>query len=84
MTRAFQSKHCTVVKLQGLVDAGLKDCVDSGESVALWPANTRIKALEKELQLVEDVSEIYDSESFGLFCRLHVCDISGWDAKSPA
>jgi transposase-like protein len=48
-------------KHQGLIDAGVKDGVDSCESAALLAANKRIKALEKELQLVKDASEISDS-----------------------
>ena len=48
-------------KHQGLIDTGVKDGVDSRESAALSAANKRIKALEKELQLVKDASEIYDS-----------------------
>jgi len=39
----------------------VKDGVDSRESAALRAASKRIKALEKELQLVKDASEIYDS-----------------------
>ena len=48
-------------KHQGLIDTGVKDGVDSRESAALRAASKRIKALEKELQLVKDASEIYDS-----------------------
>jgi len=48
-------------KHQGLIDAGLAEGIDSVESAALRSANKRIKALEKELQLVKDASEIYDS-----------------------
>ena len=48
-------------KHQGLVDTGVKSGVDSRESAALRAASMRIKALEKELQLVKDASEIYDS-----------------------
>jgi len=48
-------------KHQGLIDAGLAEGIDSVESAALLSANKQIKALEKELQLVKDVSEIYNS-----------------------
>ena len=48
-------------KHQGLIDTGVKDGVDSRESAALRAASKRITALEKELQLVKDASEIYDS-----------------------
>mgnify|MGYP001033238414 CR=1 FL=1 len=54
---------------------------------------------ERALRLVEETLPNYetdfvamkkvagitrDGESSGFFCRLHACDISGWDAKSPA
>ncbi len=48
-------------KHQALIDAGLAEGVDSVESAALRAANKRIKALEQELQLVKDASEIYGS-----------------------
>jgi len=48
-------------KHQGLIDAGLAEGIDSVESSALRSANKRIKALEKELRLVKDASEIYNS-----------------------
>ena len=54
-----QTLHCW--KHQGLIDTGVKDGVDSRESAALRAASKRIKSLEKELQLVKDASEIYDS-----------------------
>ena len=40
---------------------GVKDGVDSRESAVLRAASKRFKALKKELQLVKDASEIYDS-----------------------
>ncbi len=49
-------------KHQALIDAGLIEGVDSNESAALCAAHKRIKALEQELQLVKDTSEIYDSQ----------------------
>jgi hypothetical protein len=60
-TQVFLSKHCTAGKLQGLTDAGVKDGVDSRKSAALRGMNKEMIALEKELQLVKDASEIYDS-----------------------
>jgi putative transposase len=48
-------------KHQALIDAGLVDGIDSTQSAALRAAHKRIKFLEKELQLVKDASEIYDS-----------------------
>jgi len=48
-------------KHQALIDAGLVEGIDSAESAALRAAHKRIKALEQELQLVQDASEIYDS-----------------------
>jgi transposase-like protein len=48
-------------KRQALIDSGLVDGIDSTESAALRAAYKRIRALEKELQLVKDASEIYDS-----------------------
>jgi len=43
-------------KHQALIDG-----IDSTQSAALRAAHKRIKFLEKELQLVKDASEIYDS-----------------------
>ena len=48
-------------KHQALIDAGLVDGIDSTHGAALRAALKRIKFLEKELQLVKDASEIYDS-----------------------
>ncbi len=48
-------------KRQALIDAGVIDGIDSIESAALRAAHARIRALEKELRLVKDASEIYDS-----------------------
>jgi len=48
-------------KHQALVDAGLAEGVHSTESAAKRAAYKRIKSLERELQLVQDASEIYDS-----------------------
>jgi hypothetical protein len=48
-------------KHQGLIVMGVKDGVDSRESAVLRAASKRFKALKKELQLVKDASEIYDS-----------------------
>ncbi len=50
-------------KLQARVDAGLVDGVDSVESAELRAARKRINALEKELQLVKDASELFDAEA---------------------
>jgi hypothetical protein len=50
-------------KHQALIDAGLVEGVYSTESAALRAAHKRIKSLEKELELVKDASEIYDSLS---------------------
>jgi transposase-like protein len=50
-------------KHQALVDQGMVDGVDSTESAQLQAANKRIKALEKELQLVKDASELFDAQA---------------------
>ena len=50
-------------KHQALVDVGLIDGVDSAEGAELRAANKRIKALEKELQLVKDASELFDAQA---------------------
>lgn len=47
-------------KDQALLDAGLANGIDSNEHAALRTANKRIQALEKELQLVTDASELFD------------------------
>ncbi len=47
-------------KHQAQIDVGRAEGVDSAESAALRAAHKRIKALEKELQLVKDASQIYD------------------------
>ena len=47
-------------KHQALVDAGLVDGVDSNGHAELRAANKPIKALEKELKLVTDASELFD------------------------
>ncbi len=47
-------------KHQALVDAGLVDGADSSEHVELRASRKRIEALEKELQLVKDASELFD------------------------
>jgi len=52
-------------KHQALVDVGLSEGIDSTESAALRAAHKRIRSLEKELQLVKDASEIYDSLAGG-------------------
>ena len=49
-------------KHQALIDVGLTDGVDSAEGAELRAANKRIKALEKELQLVKDPSELFDAQ----------------------
>jgi len=48
-------------KHQALIDSGLAAGVDSTLSAALRAAHMRIKFLEKDLQLVKDASNIYDS-----------------------
>jgi transposase-like protein len=48
-------------KRQAQIDAGLTDGGNRVEGVGLRTAPKRIKALEKELRLVKDASEIYDS-----------------------
>ena len=50
-------------KHQALVDVGLIDGVDSAEGAELREANKRIKALEKELQLVKDAAELFDAQA---------------------
>ena len=50
-------------KHQALVDQGLVHGVNSTESAQLRAANKRIKALEKELQLVKDASELFDAKA---------------------
>ena len=45
-------------KRQALIDVGPADGVDSAEGAELREAKKRIKALEKELQLVKDASEL--------------------------
>jgi transposase-like protein len=47
-------------KHQALVDAGLVGGSDSSEHAQLRAVRKRIKALEKELQLVKDASELFD------------------------
>lgn len=47
-------------KHQALIDAGLIDGVDSSEHAQLRAARKRIKALEKELQLVKEASDLFD------------------------
>ncbi len=47
-------------KHQAPVDAGLVDGVGSSEHAELRAARKRINALEKELQLVKDASELFD------------------------
>ena len=54
-----QTLHCW--RLPALIDVGLVEGIDSTESAALRAVNKRIKALEKELQLVKNASEIYNS-----------------------
>ena len=48
---------------QALIDVGLIDGVDSVESDRLRAADKSIKALEKELQLVKDPSELFDAQA---------------------
>jgi transposase-like protein len=48
-------------KHQALVNQGLRDGVGSSDSAQLRAANKRIKALEKELQLVKEASELFDA-----------------------
>ena len=48
-------------KHQALVDQGMVDGVNSTESAQLQAAKNRITALEKELQLVKDASELVDA-----------------------
>jgi len=48
-------------KHQAQIDAGQTEGVNSAESAALRAAHKHIKALEQELQLVKDASQIYDS-----------------------
>ena len=50
-------------KHQALVDVGLIDGVDSAEGAELRAANKRIKALEKEFQLVKDAAELFDAQA---------------------
>ena len=50
-------------KHQALIDVGLIDGVDSAESAQLRAANKRSKALEKELQLVKDASDLFDAQA---------------------
>ncbi len=50
-------------KHQALVDQGLAARVNSAERAQLWAANQRIKALEEELQLVKDASELFDVQA---------------------
>ena len=50
-------------KHQALIDVGLIDGVDSAEGSELREAKKRIKALEKEIQLVKDASELFDAEA---------------------
>ena len=50
-------------KHQALVDHGMVDGVDSAESDRLRAAIIRIKALENELQLVKDASELFDAQA---------------------
>jgi len=47
-------------KHQTLVDEGLVDGVDSSAHAERRAARKRIKALEKELRLVKDASELFD------------------------
>jgi len=48
-------------KHQALIDTRLAEEMDSTERATLHAARKRIKILERELQLVKDASEIYDS-----------------------
>jgi transposase-like protein len=50
-------------KHQALIDVDLIDGVDSAEGAELRAANKRIKALEKELRLVKDASELFDAQA---------------------
>lgn len=50
-------------KHQALVDQGKVDGVNSTESTELREAKKRVTALEKELQLVEDASELFDAQA---------------------
>jgi len=50
-------------KHQALIDEGMVDGVNSAESAQLRAANKRIKALEKELELVKDASELFDVQA---------------------
>ena len=50
-------------KHQALVGQGLVDGVNSAECAELRAANKRIEALEKELQLVKDASELFGSQA---------------------
>ena len=50
-------------KHQALVDQGMVNSVNSTESADLRVANKRIKALEKELQLVKDASDLFDAQA---------------------
>jgi putative transposase len=47
-------------KHQALIDAGLVEGVDSAQGAELRAAKKRIKALEHELQLVKDASDLFD------------------------
>jgi hypothetical protein len=50
-------------KHQALINVGLIDGVDSDECAQLREANERIKALEKELPLVKDASDLFDARA---------------------
>jgi transposase-like protein len=50
-------------KQQALINAGLKDGPDSQESAEPRAAKKRIRALENELQLVKDPSELFDAQA---------------------
>jgi transposase-like protein len=50
-------------KHQALIDAGVKDGLDSQESAELRSLRKRIRVLEQELQLVKDASELFDAQA---------------------
>ena len=61
--RPCRSRLFTVGRDPALIDVVLIDGVDSAEGAELRAANKRIKALEKELQLVKDASELFDAQA---------------------
>jgi hypothetical protein len=50
-------------KYEALIDADVKDGLDFLESVELRVSRKQIRVLEKELQLMKDASELFDSQA---------------------